>query len=360
MMGSVYTVVTSNRSGMLEMSNQNDMASLLIFRLGSVGDTVVALPSFRLIKKAFPNARRFVLTNIPVNQKACALAAILENTQLVDEFIEYPSKSSLWKKCIEMRRIIQTHNFTMMVYLHQNRSLLNAWRDFLFFKLCGVKKIIGLSLFRHGFQYQYDAEKKIYEHESHRLARQIKELGEINWCDPEIMNLALTQDELNTTKDMISDEIKQHPFIVCSIGTKLSINDWGQENWKQLMLELSQTHSDYPIVFIGVKDEYARSEELLNQWSGKKLNLCGRLSIRQSAVVLGMSTLFVGHDSGPMHLAAAAKTPCVAIFSRHNPPGWWFPYGDEHIIFYPRGDAIQSILVNEVRDGVIAALKKKI
>jgi ADP-heptose:LPS heptosyltransferase len=34
-----------------------------------------------------------------------------------------------------------------------------------------------------------------------------------------------------------------------------------------------------------------------------------------------------------MHLAAAVGTKCVAIFSAHNYPGQWEPYGEGHIIF---------------------------
>ena len=45
--------------------------------------------------------------------------------------------------------------------------------------------------------------------------------------------------------------------------------------------------------------------------------------------------VYLGHDSGPMHLAAAVGTPCVCVFSRHNLPGWWFPPGKRHSIFYP-------------------------
>ncbi len=95
------------------MSSMNELQSLLIFRLGSVGDTVVALPIFRLIKKAFPNAKKCVLTNLPVNNKACAIELILENTGLVDQFIEYPSKSSLLKKAISLRKLIKKNNKIM-------------------------------------------------------------------------------------------------------------------------------------------------------------------------------------------------------------------------------------------------------
>jgi len=44
---------------------------------------------------------------------------------------------------------------------------------------------------------------------------------------------------------------------------------------------------------------------------------------------------FLGHDSGPMHLAALIEVPCVAIFSARAKPGVWFPFGSNNSIFYP-------------------------
>jgi UDP-sulfoquinovose synthase len=39
------------------------------------------------------------------------------------------------------------------------------------------------------------------------------------------------------------------------------------------------------------------------------------------------AAVFTGHDTGPMHLAAAMGVPCAALFSAHNLPGIWFPWG---------------------------------
>lgn len=335
--------------------NQN-IKSLLIFRLGSVGDTVVALPSFKLIKKAFPETKLFALTNMPVNHKACALELILENTGLIDHFIEYPSKSSLWQKILGLRKIIKKNHFQTMIYFHQTRSILQAWRDFLFFKLCGIKKIIGLSLLRHGFQYRYHSSIKLYESEHYRLANQLKVLGEINWQDSNLMNLNLTQNEFQKARQVIASIAKQD-FIVCSIGTKLNMKDWGQNNWKKLISNLTAIYAQYACIFIGVQDEYQRSEELLKLWTGSTINLCGKLSIRESAAVLSFAKLFIGHDSGPMHLASAVNTTCVAIFSNHAKPGCWYPLGLQHQIIYPTGKTIQSITVDQVVNTISAVLK---
>jgi len=52
--------------------------SVLVYRLGSLGDFVVALPALHLIERAFPNARRSLLTNVPVAAKAPAAREVLE------------------------------------------------------------------------------------------------------------------------------------------------------------------------------------------------------------------------------------------------------------------------------------------
>jgi hypothetical protein len=62
---------------------------VLIYRLGSLGDTLVALPALHLVARAFPEAERRMLTNFPVNVKAPPAAAILENTGIVHGFLRY-------------------------------------------------------------------------------------------------------------------------------------------------------------------------------------------------------------------------------------------------------------------------------
>src|SRR2546430_13931085 len=62
---------------------------VLIYRLGSLGATLIALPVLNLVARAFPNAERRMLTNFPVNVKAPPAAAILDNTGLVHGYFRY-------------------------------------------------------------------------------------------------------------------------------------------------------------------------------------------------------------------------------------------------------------------------------
>jgi ADP-heptose:LPS heptosyltransferase len=76
------------------------------------------------------------------------------------------------------------------------------------------------------------------------------------------------------------------------------------------------------------------SDYAAGEWAGPKLNLCGRLTPRESAAVLEHAVVFLGPDSGPMHLAASVGVPCVIAFSAAGLPGIWFPSGKKHQIVY--------------------------
>jgi len=62
------------------------------------------------------------------------------------------------------------------------------------------------------------------------------------------------------------------------------------------------------------------------------VNWAGSLSVLESAEALRRCTLYLGNDTGIMHLAAAVGTRCIAIFSARDHPGKWYPYGQGHVV----------------------------
>ena len=123
--------------------------------------------------------------------------------------------------------------------------------------------------------------------------------------------------------------------ILFSLGAKLPDKDWGDANWAIVLERLSAAAPGLGIVTIGAANESERSRAMLRAWKGPALDLCGRTPPRISALVGERAAFYLGHDSGPMHLAALIGTPCVAIFSVRAKPGVWFPRGAHNRIFYP-------------------------
>src|ERR1700759_4726225 len=83
LLGFSETRVPPCQTGYFRMVPDLKAGRVLIYRIGSLGDTIVALPCFHLIQRKYPNAERVLLTNSPIHAKAPAADAILANTGLI-------------------------------------------------------------------------------------------------------------------------------------------------------------------------------------------------------------------------------------------------------------------------------------
>ena len=316
---------------------QNGIERVLIYRLGSLGDTVVALPCFHQVARAYPNAERCLLTNIPVHSKAPGAFSVLEGSGLVHSFMRYPIATRSLGELITLQRQIRAYRAQVLVYLTPRRQAGEVLRDAAFFRLCGIPQIVGLPLARDARTNRLDAETESYEPEAARLARLLRGLGKIDLDDAANWDLGLTLDEHRRAAEAL-EPVQGRPLLACSVGTKVQAKDWGQENWRSLLDILATELPQFGLVLIGANEESAVSEFAAASWAGRSVNLCGRLAPRESAAVLMRARLFLGHDSGPMHLAAAVGTPCVPVFSARNRPRTWFPWGSQHEVIYHRTD----------------------
>ncbi len=92
---------------------------------------------------------------------------------------------------------------------------------------------------------------------------------------------------------------------------------WGSKRWPYYG-ELARQLADYaPVVVVGGQDDVGLGEEIVRAvgpTGGRAVNACGRLTLRQSAALIGRAALLVTNDSAPLHLATAMGTPIVALF----------------------------------------------
>lgn len=325
---------------------------VLIYRIGSLGDTIVALPCFHLIQRKYPNAERILLTNYPINAKAPASAAVLASSGLVHGYMQYTIGTRDPLKLLRLASRIRQFKPDVLVYLMPSREINAIRRDKWFFRVGGaVKHIVGLSA-DEDFAIAQDSNTVLYEAEASRLARMISELGDAAPNDLGNWNLHLTQSERGEATAALGN-LAGKPLIVCGPGTKMQAKDWGKENWRALMGRLGGRFRDYGLAIIGAKDEVSIGDYVSVDWPGDKANLCGRLTLRSTAAVFEFASVFVGPDSGPMHLAACAGIPCVIAFSARGLPGVWYPIGQQHRILYRRvscfGCNLESCIVESRR-----------
>ena len=327
--------------------------TILIYRLGSLGDTIVAIPCFKCIGRIYSGSQRIVLTNNPVSKKAPSSYDILADGGFVHAAIAYPMGLRNIGSLISLVRQIRHLNVRTMIYLMGGRGMLRVYRDLLFFRLCGITNVIGAPTSvadDRGLSGQEGSE----EPEAERLARCLIRLGEIDLSDPLNWDLNLNRRERSIASRALRP-LGGRPFICANMGGKDLSKDWGEKNWAQLFNDDGPLVQGIGLVFIGGTDDAERAHRLAERWEGPVVNLCGQLSPRESAAVLRHAAVFVGHDSGPMHLAAAAQVPCVALFGTLNRPRKWHPYGNKHVVLHDLS-GVQNISVKSVREALLDLL----
>jgi hypothetical protein len=329
---------------------------VLVYRLGSLGDMLVALPALHLVARAFPEAERRMLTNVPVSSKAPAAAAILEGSGLVQGYMRYAVGTRSARELLGVWWTIMRFRPQVLVYLAAARGVKAAQRDEAFFRLCGVRRIVGVPL-TEGMQRNYFGAATggkdhamgdgHLEPEAARLVRCIGQLGAAgDIADPGRLNdsaswdLHLSAEERESAARVMGAEALGVESIAVSVGTKVQAKDWGRENWRELLGKIAAEFPGRALLLLGAAEESDAGEFAAEGWrtngGGVVVNLCGVLTPRESAAAIARARLFVGHDSGPMHLAAAVGTPVVAIFAARNIPRQWFPFGKQNRVVYHR------------------------
>jgi heptosyltransferase-3 len=339
----------------LEAALPGSTKTVLIFRIGSLGDTVIALPCFHLIARAFKDFRRVLITDISGSSKVVGVDKILCGSGLIADVIHFPPPPRRSRELLTLRTRIRETRARILVYV-ADRDPLATLRDVLFFRVCGVWHVIGAPLVRDLYQARIDPETRHEEHEAERLARCLSSLGPVDLADRSLWDVRLSVGERRTAAAALAP-LAGRSFIALSIGGKVAQKDWGDANWRELLFLLAAERRDLGLVFFGAAAEFDRSAGLATAWTGRTLNLCGQLTPRESAAAIGQAALYAGHDNGPMHLAAAAGVPCVAMFGDFNVPKRWHPIGRHHKIIHDmRG--VQAISVRTVHYAVREALSE--
>ena len=278
------------------------------------------------------------MTDRPASPKGVSVGSVLGKSGLIDDVIEFPARPRRLRDFIKLRRDILATSARTLVYV-ADRSIGITLRDVLFFYACGIRRIIGAPLTRDLRMLRVDPATGNSEREAERLARCLAPLGRIDLDDPAMWDLRLQPRELRAAEVALAP-LRGRRFVALSLGGRQAGKDWGDENWRTLLQLIGQRVPDFGLLFIGSADEFGRSSRLAAGFAAPTLNLCGRLSPRESAAAVERAALYVGHDSGPLHLAAATGVRCVAMFGPFNMPKWWHPMGTQHSIFHDMRDVM--------------------
>ena len=107
-------------------------------------------------------------------------------------------------------------------------------------------------------------------------------------------------------------------WVACGHGARNGYAKiWPRRHWIGLINQLQQ--AGYRAVLVGGPDESNQAAEIAQACERAPLVLTGKTTLGQLAAVLAQSTLMIGSDSGPLHLAVALGTRVVGLYGPTSP-----------------------------------------
>ena len=143
----------------------------------------------------------------------------------------------------------------------------------------------------------------------------------------------------------------QKPLLGFHPGSGSSAKNWPPELWNDFLHRIGSKFDRLLLVGGEADDEVIGGIQL--SWKGPAFETAIRRNLWELARTLSRCCIFVGHDTGVTHLAAAVQTPTVALFGPTN-PDIWRPLG-EHVEIIQGGEGrMDAISVTTVLEAVNA------
>jgi len=110
------------------------------------------------------------------------------------------------------------------------------------------------------------------------------------------------------------------PIVVHASSRRANRGRWPDDRWARLLHEMARRRPDAAILLPGLESERPEVERLVAAADHPRvLSAVGELPVPRLAALLRLADSFVGLDSGPGHLAAAAGCPATLLFGRAHP-----------------------------------------
>jgi ADP-heptose:LPS heptosyltransferase len=288
---------------------------VLVYRTGHLGDTVCAIPAFRLVRQFFADANLTLLCDQPQGAKVAA-AEVIGNLGIFDRIHTYTSNRQL-QTIWELIRSVRHINPDIAIILPQvSEAIESVHRKIRFFRRCGIPDVRGHNFpaLRHAWQ----------PTESDRLVQVLRSIG-VRGEKPGYgipVDLASRESVEKKLKDIGVDPEK--PFLLFCGGGKDATQRWPLERYAKVLPVLA-TEMGWPIVALGnAQETESYRQYVLPRFSGLHL-LPAPLNLPELFEICRLAKAFFGNDCGPMHVAASVDCPVAVLMSARALPGAWHP-----------------------------------
>ena len=283
---------------------------ILVIKLDHLGDVLLATPVFSNLRRAYPSAQLHGL----VGEWG---EVGLRSHPDVDKIIRYnarffcrPGKPKPRYEVFTVLSLLRQQKYDLVIDLRGDWftalfALMKPTRYRLDYAWLQVANKLGLAQFTglHQFERNLDLLRMADIPTPCKLPTFHTTAADQKWADDFVQK---------------SEIFPNRPLIIMHPGSPISLKRWRTERFAAVADWLIK-QKNAQILFVGTRDEVHIISTVQRQMRGKSINLAGETTVSQLAELLKRCHLFLGNDSGPMHVAAAVGTQTIGLYGPGNP-----------------------------------------
>lgn len=288
----------------------------LAVNIAGIGDLILASKSLRALKRSRPAAELWLMTS----SEAAVLA---DNYPYIDRVIPFPIRefgrnrrylAKMWHAVIDLRHI----RFRHCINLYLIGSWLGAAKMGLLFSLLHADRKVGQDAYGFGrfLTAKAPADTFVRQHFVEAMCEIVALAGAV----PDDGGMDVYWNKTYEREwTPFFDQQKDALLIGVNPGGDRPNRRWNPDHFATVVERLLRDYSASIVLFGGPGEELLSMDIENRIHSPKVISLAGKLNLNELCYIISKLDLFITNDSGPMHIAAAAGTPVVAIFGPENP-----------------------------------------
>ena len=282
---------------------------VLVVRLRSIGDTVLATPSLFALKRFLPHAQVDLLVEDWV-------APLVENHPHVDNLVVLERGGVVART--RVARELRAAKYDVVYNLHGGTTATFLTRA------TGARHRVGFKTYHYAKLHTELVPSPLLlwgQQKTHSVEQQLALLG---WTGVPVSDRPRTQLSISpkaaetVNRELAAVGLTDRKIALIHPAAAFATKRWATENFARVAEFLAKR--GFAPVVIAAPNEVGLVDELLNATAVDILTLY--LSLPEVTALAARSQVFVGNDSGIAHIAAAVGTPSVVIFGSSNVAHW--------------------------------------
>ena len=286
------------------------MQKVLVIQTSFIGDVILSTALLESLQELFPATRLDILVG-KGNE------SLFEGHPFLNQVYVWDKKGAKYKGLWRILRQVRNLQYDLVINLQRFGT------TGLFTVLSKAHKTIGFR--KNPFSFLFD---KAYPHE---LKAGIHEVDRNQALIQEWTEKPASRPKLYPKACDVSSYGIEPPFVCFAPHSVWKTKQLPTEKWISLA---EQINNEVSIVFLGAPIELEACDQLMSQINraGAMHNMCGRLSLLESAALMQQSQMNYVNDSAPLHLCSAVDAPQTAFFCSTSPTFGFTPLSTVSII----------------------------